>query len=160
MVSMTLALLTALPAGRALAAGAAAFLIPPEAPETAPAPLHTVEVAPAPMLALPAPSRPSPLLAAIEAHRSANLAVEQAVRDYVEAANNGDPAERMLLAIASRASDVEAAAFNALMAVTLTDDEDPRAATAYFAEFATETDAEAVGTRLLQRLAVLLAAAA
>lgn len=159
MASLTLALLTALPARRAFAAGAA-LLGPVAAPQAPAAPLHTVEVAPAPMLALPAPNRPSPLLAAIEDHRSANLAVEQAVRDYVRACEDGAPDERLMLAIASHASDVEAAAFNALMAVTLTGDEDARAATVYFAEFAAETDAEAVGTHLLQRLAVLVAAAA
>ncbi|UHC20458.1 hypothetical protein LRS73_35595 (plasmid) [Methylobacterium currus] len=160
MATLALALMTVLPVRRAFAAGAAAFLSPAAAPAPA-TPLHTVEVAaPVPMLTLPAPSRPSPLLAAIEDHRSANLAVEQAVRDYVQACEDGAPDERLMLAIASRASDVEAAAFKALMAVTLTGDEDARAATAYFAEFAAETDAEAVGTRLLQRLAVLVAAAA
>ncbi len=41
-------------------------------------------VTPAPMLALPAPRRSSPLRAAIEDHRSANLAMSQAVRDYVK----------------------------------------------------------------------------
>ncbi|AWB26181.1 hypothetical protein DA075_35510 (plasmid) [Methylobacterium currus] len=159
MASLTLALLTALPARRAFAAGAA-LLGPAAAPQAPAAPLHTVEVAPMPMLALPAPRRPSPLLAAIEEHRSANLAVMQAVRDYVQAREDSAPDERLMLAIASRASDEEAAAFDALMAVTLTSDEDARAATAYFAEFAAETDDGAMGTRLLQRLAVLLAAAA
>lgn len=157
MATLALALMTVLPARRALAAGAALF-VPAGTPEAAP--LHTVEAAPVPMLALAAPRRPSPLLAAIEEHRSANLAVMQAVRDYVQAREDSAPDERLMLAIASRASDEEAAAFDALMAVTLTGDEDARAATAYFAEFAAETDDGAMGTRLLQRLAVLLAAAA
>lgn len=116
-------------------------------------------VTPAPMLALPAPRRSSPLLAAIEDHRSANLAMSQAVRDYVKAEADSDPDEAHLLAVADRASDVEAAALNALAALTPANAEEVRTLAAYFAEVAADLDKYAFGTWLLQRLTIMIARA-
>ncbi len=143
MVSMTLALFTVLPAGRALVADAPALALP----------------APAPVLALPAPKEPSPLLAAIEEHRSANLPMSQAVRDYVEAEACGSPDEPHLLAAADRAGDIEAAALNALTALAPANADEAHALAAYFAEVSADLDKNAFGTWLLRRLSIMLAQA-
>ncbi|TGD93744.1 hypothetical protein [Methylobacterium nonmethylotrophicum] len=116
------------------------------------------EASPPAVIALPA-CRPSPLLAAIEDHRSANLAVSQAVRDYVEAQDNSAPDEPHLLAIADRASDVEVAALNALLALTPANSEEVSTLAAYLAEVSTDFDKGAFGAWLFQRFAVMIAAA-
>lgn len=152
MLSATLALLTVLPVGRVLVTDAVARLSAPVA--TPPA---LALPAPAPVLALPAPKGPSPLLAAIEEHRSANLAMSQAVRDYVEAEAAGSPDEPHLLAAADRAGDVEAAALNALVALAPADAEEARTLVAYFAEVSADMGKDAFGTWLLRRLAIMLA---
>ncbi len=73
MVSMTLALLTVLPARRAFLTGAAALLAAPVA-KAPPA------MSPAPILALPAPvAVADPILSAIRAHRRAWAAFQVAL---------------------------------------------------------------------------------
>lgn len=153
MVSMTLALLTVLPARNAIVVGAKALLAAPAKGVAA----ADTPASPIPVLALPAPKGPSPLLAAIEGHRSANLAMSQAVRDYVEAEATGAPDERHLLAAADRAGDVEAKAFNALMALAPADAEEARTLTAYLAEVSADFDRDGFGTLVLRRLAIMLA---
>lgn len=111
------------------------------------------------IIVLPAPRGPSPLLAAIEEHRSANLALTQATADFVQAEEDGDPAEPMLLAAADRASDAEVAALNALTALTPADAGEVRTLVAYFAEVSADLDATAFGTWLLERLAAAVARA-
>lgn len=115
--------------------------------------------APLPLLALPAPRGPSPLLAAIETHRSANLAVTQAVADYVRAEEDSAPDERLMLAIADRASDEEAAALNALLALTPADPDEVRTLATYLAEVAQDFDKQAFGAWLFERFAVMIASA-
>ncbi|MBK3400055.1 hypothetical protein [Methylobacterium ajmalii] len=165
MVSLTLALLTVLPHRRAFVASIAAFVAPiAKSASAAARPLPTVEAAPilalpAPptaVLTLPAPCRPSPLLTAIEDHRSANLAVNQAVRDYVQAEADSAPDERLLLAIADRAGDQEVAALNALLALTPANAEEVRTLAAYLAEVSTDFDKGAFGAWLFQRFAVMI----
>jgi hypothetical protein len=119
--------------------------------------LFVPEFSPPAVIALPAPMGPSPLLAAIEEHRSANLAMAQAVRDYVEAAASNAPDEAHLLAVADSASEVEAAALNALVALAPASAEETRIITAYFAEVSADLDKDAFGTRLLRRLVIMLA---
>ncbi len=109
------------------------------------------------MIALPAPRGPSPLPAAIETHRSANLAVNQAVADYVKAEENSAPDEAMTLAIADRAAEEEVAALNALLALTPADAEEVRTLAAYLAEVAQDFDKGAFGAWLFERFAVMLA---
>ncbi len=104
-----------------------------------------------------APFEPAP--AAIEDHRSANLAMSQAVRDYVKAEADSDPDETHLLAAADRASDVEASTLNALAALTPANAEEVRTLAAYFAEVAADLDKYAFGTWLLQRLTIMIARA-
>lgn len=119
--------------------------------------LFVPDASPPAVIALPAPMGPSPLLAAIEEHRSANLAMAQAVGDYVEAEASSDPDEAHLLAVADRASEVEAAALNALIALAPASAEETRTLTAYFAEVSADFDKDAFGTWLLRRLAVMMA---
>ena len=157
MVSLTLALLTVLPHRHAFVASIAALLTP-VAKSASTAPFLALP-APPPMLALPAPKRPSPLLAAIEDHRSANLAVNQAVRDYVQAEEDGAPDEALMLAIADRASDEEARALNALLALTPADIDEVQTLAAYLAEVAQDFDKQAFGAWLFQRFAVMIASA-
>ncbi|KMO32904.1 hypothetical protein [Methylobacterium aquaticum] len=173
MVSLTLALLTILPHRRAIVAGAVAFLSPAAKSATAvvsplrAADVETVEAepvlylpAPGPVLALSAPKGSSRLLAAIEAHRSANLALNQAVRDYVQAEEDSAPDEALMLAVADRASDEEAAALNALVALTPASTEEAGALAAHFAEVSADFDKDTFSAWLFQRFAVMLARAA
>ncbi|BCM88125.1 hypothetical protein [Methylobacterium indicum] len=165
MVSLTLALLTVLPHRHAFVASITAFLAPIS--KSAPPPVITVEAVPvlalpappAAVLALPAPKRPSPLLAAIEDHRSANLAVNQAVRDFVQAEEDGAPDEPLMLAIADRASDEEVKALNALLTLTPANAAEVRTLTAYLAEVSTDFDKGAFGAWLFERFAVMIARA-
>lgn len=122
--------------------------------------LFVPEAPPPAVIALPAPRGPSPLLAAIEDHRSANLAVSQAVRDYVQADADSAPDELLLLAIADSASDEEVATLNALLALTPANAEEVRTLAAYLAEVSTDFDKGAFGAWLFQRFAVMLASAA
>jgi len=117
------------------------------------------EASPPAVIALPAPRGPSPLLAAIETHRSANLAVNQAVRDYVRAEEDSAPDERLTLAIADRASDEEVAALNALLALTPANAEEVRTLATYLAEVAQDFDKQAFGAWLFERFAVMIASA-
>ncbi|MEN3238911.1 hypothetical protein PUR29_36360 [Methylobacterium ajmalii] len=149
MLSATLALFAALPARNTIVVGAKALL--------AELILFVPEASPPAMIALPAPKGPSPLLAAIEDHRSANLAMAQAVRDYVEAEAAGSPDEPHLLAAADRAGDVEAAALNALVALAPADAKEARTLVAYFAEVSADLDKDAFGAWLLRRLEIMLA---
>ncbi|AWN47549.1 hypothetical protein DK419_15560 [Methylobacterium terrae] len=118
------------------------------------------EASPPAVIALPAPRGPSPLLAAIETYRSANLAVTQAVADYVRAEQDSAPDEPLMLAIADRASDEEVAALNALLALTPANAEEVRTLATYLAEVSTDFDKGAFGAWLFQRFAVMLANAA
>lgn len=122
--------------------------------------LFVPEASPPAVIALPAPRGPSPLLAAIEDHRSANLALSQAVRDYVQAEADSAPDERLMLAIADRASDEEVKALNALLALTPANAEEVRTLAAYLAEVAQDFDKQAFGAWLFERFAVMLANAA
>ena len=122
--------------------------------------LFVPEASPPAVIALPAPRGPSALLAAIETHRSANLAVTQAVRDYVQAEADSAPDDRLTLAIADRASDEEVAALNALLALTPADAEEVRTLATYLAEVAQDFDKQAFGAWLFERFAVMLANAA
>lgn len=161
MAILTLALLTVLPARRAIVAGAAAFLagsLSETLSAKAAAPVLALPPPP-PVLALPAPRGPSPLLTAIEAHRSVNLAVNQAVRDYVQAEEDGAPDELLMLAIADRAAEEEVAALNALLALTPASAEEVRALTAYLATVAQDFDKHAFGAWLFERFAVMIARA-
>ncbi|OAS20795.1 hypothetical protein A5481_22135 [Methylobacterium platani] len=119
--------------------------------------LFVPEASPPTVIALPAPRGPSPILAAIEAHRSANLAVNQAVRDYVQAEEDSAPDERLMLAIADRASDEEAATLNALLTLTPAGAEEVRTLATYLAEVSTDFDKGAFGAWLFQRFAVMIA---
>lgn len=152
---LTLALFTILPARREIVAGAAAFLAAPLAkalPVEAAAPVLALP-APAPVLALPAPRGPSPLLAAIEDHRCALLAVTQAVTDYVRAEEDSAPDEPLMLAIADRAAEEETAALNAMLALTPANLIEASALAAHLAETATEFDR----LDLFERFAAVLA---
>ncbi|MCF4123831.1 hypothetical protein [Methylobacterium sp. SyP6R] len=115
------------------------------------------EASPPAVIALPAPRGPSPLLAAIEDHRSANLAVSQAVRDYVRAEKDSAPDERLMLAIADRAGDEEVAALNALLALTPANAAEVQTLAAYLATVAQDFDKHAFGAWLFERFAVMLA---
>ncbi|GJD66594.1 hypothetical protein [Methylobacterium frigidaeris] len=115
------------------------------------------EASPPAVIALPAPRGPSPLLAAIEAHRSANLAATQAVRDYVRAEEDSAPDEALMLALADRAGDEEVAALNALLVLTPADAEEVRTLTAYLATVAQDFDKHAFGAWLFERFAAAVA---
>ncbi|SFV14482.1 hypothetical protein SAMN02799631_05880 [Methylobacterium sp. 174MFSha1.1] len=165
MVSLTLALLTVLPHRHAFIASIEAFVAPVvksaaaavrPLPPTETAPIIPLPAPPAAVLALPAPKGQNPLLAAIEDHRSANLAVNQAVRDYVQAEEDRAPDERLLLAIADRAGDKEVAALNALLALTPSNAEEVQALATYLAEVSTDFDKGAFGAWLFQRFAVMI----
>ncbi len=79
--------------------------------------LFVPEASPPAVIALPSAKKLSPLLAAIEEHRGTNLAMAEAVGDYVEAEASSDPDKAHLLDLADRASEVEAAVLNALVAL-------------------------------------------
>lgn len=115
------------------------------------------EASPPAVIALPAPRGPSLLLAAIETHRSANLAVNQAVADYVRAEEDSAPDEALMLAIADRAAEEEVAALNALLALTPADAEEVRTLTAYLATVAQDFDKGAFGAWLFERFALMIA---
>ncbi|TNC16418.1 hypothetical protein FF100_04005 [Methylobacterium terricola] len=117
------------------------------------------EASPPAVIALPAPRGPSPLVAAIEAHRSANLAVNQAVADYVKAEEDSAPDEPLLLAIADRAAEEEVAALNALLALTPAGAEEVRTLSVYLATVAQDFDKQAFGAWLFERFAVMIARA-
>ena len=121
--------------------------------------LFLPEASPPAVIALPAPRGPSPLLAAIEAHRSANLAVNQAVADYVKAEEDSAPDEALMLAIADRAAEEEVAALNTLLAITPVNAEEVRTLTAYLATVAQDFDKQAFGAWLFERFAVMIARA-
>ncbi|WP_125901154.1 hypothetical protein [Methylobacterium indicum] len=121
--------------------------------------LFVPEASPPSVIALPAPRGPSPLLAALETHRSANLAVNQAVADYVKAEEDSAPDEALTLAIADRAAEEEVAALNALLALTPAGGEEVRTLAAYLAEVSTDFDKGAFGAWLFQRFALMIARA-
>ncbi|TNC06548.1 hypothetical protein FF100_34435 [Methylobacterium terricola] len=121
--------------------------------------LFVPEASPPAVIALPAPRGPSTLLAAIETHRSANLAVNQAVADYVRAEEDSAPDEPLMLAIADRAAEEEVAALNALLALTPADAEEVRTLTAYLSTVAQDFDKQAFGAWLFERFAVMIARA-
>jgi hypothetical protein len=93
------------------------------------------------------------LLAALDDHRSALLAVTQAVTDYVQAEEDAAPDEPQMLAIADRAASEETAALNALLALTPANLAEAASLAGHLAETATEFDR----VDLFERFAVVLA---